>query len=44
MGKKGKGGIMQILSMPGVISDVHGEAIEQPVLKSYGEGLNVPDY
>jgi DNA-directed RNA polymerase subunit beta' len=36
--------VTQILSMPGVVADVRGEPIEQPILKSFGEGLDVADY
>jgi len=36
--------VSQILSMPGVVTDVRGNAIEVPILKSYGEGLDAADY
>ena len=34
----------QILSMPGVLKDINDEPISYPVLKSYGEGLDVSSY
>lgn len=36
--------VLQILSMPGVVQDIHGKPIEQPILKSYAEGLDSGDY
>ncbi len=36
--------VSQILSMPGIVSDVHGKPIEHPILKSFGEGLDAADY
>ena len=39
-----KGQVTQILSMPGVIEDVHGEPIPYPIKKSWSEGLDTFDY
>jgi DNA-directed RNA polymerase subunit beta' len=36
--------IRQVLSMPGVLKDVHGDSIDIPVTKSYAEGLDTPGY
>ncbi|MBC8551994.1 MAG: hypothetical protein H8D23_20300 [Candidatus Brocadiales bacterium] len=36
--------VSQILSMPGVVTDVRGRPIDVPILKSYGEGLDAADY
>jgi hypothetical protein len=36
--------VTQILSMPGLIADIKGNPVEQPVLKSFGEGLNSSSY
>jgi len=36
--------VRQILSFPGVVSDVKGQPIEHPILKSYGEGLDTASY
>jgi DNA-directed RNA polymerase subunit beta' len=36
--------VRQIISMPGVLTDVHGKPIPYPVLKSYGEGLDTASY
>ncbi|MBC8410071.1 MAG: hypothetical protein H8E12_15330 [Rhodobacteraceae bacterium] len=41
---KKAGPARQILSMPGVLQDIKGRPIQVPVLKSYGEGLDVPSY
>lgn len=39
-----KGQVTQILSMPGVMMDVHGEPIPHPVKRSWSEGLDTFDY
>jgi DNA-directed RNA polymerase subunit beta' len=39
-----KGQVTQILSMPGIMMDVHGEPIPHPVKKSWSEGLDTFDY
>ncbi len=39
-----KDSVRQIISMPGVLTDVHGKPIPHPVLKSYGEGLGMSAY
>lgn len=39
-----KGQITQILSMPGIIEDVHGVPIPYPIKKSWSEGLDSFDY
>ena len=36
--------VRQVLSMPGVMKDVHGNPIDIPVTKSYAEGLDTPGY
>jgi len=36
--------VLQILSMPGVVTDVRGRPIEEPILKSFGEGLDMAGY
>ena len=36
--------VSQILSMPGVVTDVKGRPIDVPIFKSYGEGLDAADY
>lgn len=41
---KKTGPARQILSMPGVLQDIKGRAIPVPVLKSYGEGVDMPSY
>ena len=41
-GKKGQ--ITQILSMPGIFRDVHGEPIPYPVKRGWAEGLDTFDY
>ena len=38
------GNVRQMLSMPGVLTDVKGNAMAIPVLKSYSEGLDTADY
>jgi DNA-directed RNA polymerase subunit beta' len=43
-GAKVKGALSQILSMPGIFTDIHGEPIRYPVKKSYAEGLDAFDY
>jgi len=39
-----KGQVTQILSMPGIVQDVHGIPIPHPIKKSYSEGLDTFDY
>ena len=39
-----KGQVTQILSMPGIMLDVHGSPIPHPVKKSWSEGLDSFDY
>ena len=41
-GKKDQ--VVQILSMPGIFRNVHGEPIPHPVTKSWSEGLDAFDY
>ena len=36
--------VTQILSMPGLVADIKGTAMENPVLRSFGEGLDAADY
>jgi DNA-directed RNA polymerase subunit beta' len=44
-GSTSKGGqIAQILSMPGVVEDVHGNPIPFPIKKSWAEGVDTFDY
>jgi len=39
-----KGQVTQIISMPGIMEDVHGVPIPHPVKKSWSEGLDSFDY
>ena len=39
-----KGQVTQILSMPGIIEDVHGEPIPHPIKRGWAEGLDTFDY
>ena len=44
-GSSGKAGqIAQILSMPGIVEDVHGRPIPIPIKKSWAEGVDTFDY
>jgi DNA-directed RNA polymerase subunit beta' len=44
-GSTGKAGqIAQILSMPGIVEDVHGKPIAIPIKKSWAEGVDTFDY
>jgi DNA-directed RNA polymerase subunit beta' len=45
-GSSGRAGaaITQILSMPGIVMDVHGQPIPYPIKKSWSEGLDSFDY
>lgn len=44
-GSTGKAGqIAQILSMPGIVEDVHGNPIPIPIKKSWAEGVDTFDY
>jgi DNA-directed RNA polymerase subunit beta' len=44
-GSTGKAGqIAQILSMPGIVEDVHGNPIQFPIKKSWAEGVDTFDY
>ena len=44
-GSTGKAGqIAQILSMPGIVEDVHGRPIAIPIKKSWAEGVDTFDY
>lgn len=38
------GNVRQMLSMPGVLTDVKGKPLPSPVLRSWGEGLDTSDY
>tara|TARA_Y100000592_G_C5450982_1_gene308702 strand:+ start:224 stop:1741 length:1518 start_codon:yes stop_codon:yes gene_type:complete len=38
------GNVRQMLSMPGVLTDVKGKPLPIPVLKSYSEGIDTADY
>jgi len=38
------GNVRQMMSMPGVLTDVRGNPLPIPVLKSYAEGLDTGDY
>ena len=39
-----KEAVTQILSMPGIIEDVHGEPIPHPIKRGWAEGLDAFDY
>jgi DNA-directed RNA polymerase subunit beta' len=39
-----KGQVTQILSLPGVVLDVHGEPIPHPIKRGWAEGLDTFDY
>ncbi len=44
-GSLSKGGnVRQMISMPGVLTDVKGRPLDLPVLRSYAEGLDTGDY
>ena len=38
------GNVRQMISMPGVLTDVKGQPLDLPVLRSYAEGLDTGDY
>ena len=44
-GSSSKGGqVAQILSMPGLVEDLHGKPIPFPIKKSWAEGVDTSDY